>query len=295
MSKPTLLVTGASGQLGRRVVELLLEANTGTIIAATRTPEKIADLAARGVVVRQADFNDEASIAAALVGVDRVLLISTDTFGVRLKQHTTVINLAEAAGVKHLVYTSLTNASDTPIVIAPDHFGTEQALAGSTLGWTVLRNNVYSEMQVATLSRAITLGKLFSGAGEGKIGYITREDCARAAVAALVSDFNGQRTLEITGPEALSQHDLAAIASEISGQTITYIPLTLEALTQGMVDAGLPRPVAEVYASFDTGAAQGKLDVVTNAVEELTGTKPTRLADYIAAHRDEVLQGAATA
>lgn len=298
MSKPTLLVTGASGHLGRRVIELLLEANAGTVVAASRAPEKLADFAAQGVIVRHADFDDPTSLTTAFAGVDRLLLISTDALGVpglRIKQHVNAVKAAEAAGVKHVVYTSLTNAADTPILLAPDHKATEDALAASALGWTVLRNNVYSEMQISALNRAISMGQLFSACGEGKIGYITREDCARAAAAALASDFEGKRTLEVTGPEAVSQYDLAAIASQLSGQTVTYIPLTLEALTQGMVDAGLPRPVADVYASFDAGAAQGKLDVVTNVVEELTGKKPTRLADYIAANRDAVLQGAATA
>lgn len=296
--KPTLLVTGASGHLGRRVIELLLEANAGTIIAASRAPEKLTDFAAKGVIVRKADFEDPTSLTAAFAGVDRLLLISTDALGVpglRIQQHTNAVKAAEAAGVKHVVYTSLTKADDTPILLAPDHVATEKALAESRLGWTVLRNNVYSEMQLGALARAISLGGLYSACGEGKIGYITREDCARAAAAALASNFDGKRTLEVTGPEAVSQHDLAAIASEISGRTIHYVALPLETLIQGMVDSGLPRPVAEVYASFDDAAAKGKLDVVTNVVETLTGKQPIRLADYIAANRDELLQSTATA
>src|SRR5262249_19713219 len=138
----TLLVTGASGHLGRRVLELLLEAGAGQIIAATRTPEKLADFAQRGVVVRHADFDDPASLAEAFKGAERLLLISTDaigTPGLRIQQHTNAIKAAEEAGVSHVVYTSLINPEPgTPIAIAPDHYGTEQALAQSKLGFTVL-------------------------------------------------------------------------------------------------------------------------------------------------------------
>ncbi len=294
--KPTLLVTGASGQMGQRVLELLLEDNAGTIIAATRTPEKLADFAKRGVIVRHADFDDADSLAAAFAGVDRLLLISTDVMGIpghRIKQHITAVKAAEAAGVKHVVYTSIVNPGiDSPVAVSPDHRATEEALAASTMGWTALRSNIYAEMLVSTLSRAIGMGKLFSACADGKTAYVTREDCSRAAAAALASSFSGRRTLDITGPQALSQYDLAEIASTVSGQPVTYVPLELEVLIQNMVGAGLPRPVAEAYASFDSGIAQGKFEGVTNAVEDLSEHKPISVADYIAAHRDEVLQGA---
>lgn len=281
---PTLLVTGASGHLGRRVVELLLEANMGQIIAATRQPEKLTDLAARGVMVRQADFNDPASLAQAFAGVDRLLLISTDALGSRLAQHINAIHAADHAGVKHVVYTSLINPGpDSPILLAPEHRGTEEALDASRMGWTILRNNVYADLLIGSLGRAIEMGQHFSACGDGKIGYITRDDCARAAAAALAADFDGRRTLDITGPEALSQADIAALASQISGKPVMYIPLELEAMIQGMEGAGLPRPVAEIFASFDTATQLGYLDVVSGAFEALTGHTPTRVADFVTA------------
>ncbi|MEP7285435.1 MAG: SDR family oxidoreductase [Chloroflexota bacterium] len=294
----TLLVTGASGQMGRRVLELLLEAQAGTIIAATRTPEKLADFSNRRVVIRHADFDDPASLPEAFAGVDRLLLISTDVVGKpgqRLAQHRAAVEAADAANVNHVVYTSLVNPGpDSPILLAPDHQGTEDALAASKLGWTILRNNTYTETLIPALNRAIQMGSLFSAAGQGKAGYVTREDCARVAAAALASSFTGRRTLDITGPEALSQADLAAIATTISGHPVTYIPLELEVLIQNMVAAGLPRPIAELYASFDTAIAQGKLDVVSTAIEDLTGRKPMRLADFLTAEREALLLGTAT-
>ena len=284
---PVLLVTGASGHLGRRVIELLLEARAGTIIAATRTPEKLADFSAQGVLVRQADFNDPASLSEAFAGVDRLLLISTDVLGepgLRLRQHRAAIKAAQEAGVSHVVYTSLVGPGpDSPVLFAPDHYGTETALADSTLDWTVLRNNIYAEILLGSLGQAMQTGQLFSAAAQGKTAYVTREDCARAAAAALASSFNGRRTLDITGPEALSQADLAALATQIAGKPITYVPLELEQLIQGMVGAGLPQPIAETYASIDTAMAQGQFDVVSKGVEELTGTKPASVIEFLTA------------
>lgn len=289
----TLLVTGASGHMGRRVVELLLEAQAGTIIAATRSPEKLADLSQQGVIVRHADFDDPASLAEAFAGVDRLLLISTDALGepgLRLRQHQTAVKAAETAGVNHVVYTSLVNPGpDSPVLIAPDHHGTEMALAASKLNWTVLRNNIYAEVLIPSLSQAVHTGQLFSAAGKGKTAYVTREDCAQAAAAALAADFDGRRTLNVTGPEAVSRTDLAAIATQITGKPVTYIPLELEAMIQGMVGAGLPHFVAELLASFDTGIAQDKFSAVSNAVQELTGRQPARLADFLTAHKDQLL------
>ena len=293
INQPTLLVTGASGQLGRRVVELLLQANAGTIVATTRTPEKLADLSERGVIVRQADFNDPDSLAAAFAGVDRLLLVSTDALGepgLRLKQHQAAVAAAEAAGVDHVVYTSFVNTGpESAVLFAPDHYGTEQALADSQLNWTVLRNNLYADLLLFSLNQAIQMGQLFSAAGEGKIAYVTREDCALAAAAALISSFDGRRILDITGPAALSQHDLASLASEISGKPVVYVPLALEVLIQNMVAAGLPQPIAETYASIDTATARGQFEEVSGDFEKLTGTRPTAVANFLAAHQEALL------
>lgn len=288
--KPTLLVTGASGQLGRRVVELLLETYDGPIVATTRTPEKLADFSQRGVTVRRADFEDQDSLREAFRGVDRLLLISTDATdrpGRRIQQHRNAVKAAEQAGVKHVVYTSIVNPGpDSPAFVAPDHRATEEALAESKLGWTVLRENIYMDLFLFSIPQAIKMGKLFNAIGDGKAAYITREDCARAAAAVLVSSEDGRRVLEITGPESVSQYDVAKIASQITGQGIDYVPLDLETVIQNMVSAGLPQPVAEGFASFDAAIAQDKFSAVSNAVEELTGRKPTGLADFLAAHRD---------
>ena len=296
--KPTLLVTGASGQLGRQAVEFLLESYQGTIIAASRTPEKLSEFSQRGVIVRYADFEDPASLAQAFAGVDRLLLVSTDAIDVpgrRIKQQCNAIIAAEQAGVSHVVYTSIMNPGpDSPAFVNPDHRATEEGLAATAMGWTVLRENIYTDIAFLSLPQAPQMGKLFNAIGDGKAAYITRQDCARAAAAALAASFNGRRTLDITGPGAISQIELAAIVSQLTGRTVEYIPLDLESLIQNMVAAGLPRPVAEGFASFDAAIAQGKFSQVSNAVEELTGRQPTSVADFLAAHRD-ALRGVAAA
>lgn len=293
LSTQTLLVTGGSGQLGRRVIDLLLEANAGHVVTTTRTPEKLADLAARGVEVRPGDFDQPDSLAAAFAGVDRLLLISTDALGEpgkRLAQHRNAVAAAVQAGVKHVVYTSLVNPEPgSPITFAGDHYGTEQALADSPLDWTILRNNVYTDALLMSLPQAIASGQLVAAAGEGGVGYVTREDCARAAAAALAATTSGRVTLDITGPEVVTYVALAQIASEISGRPVSYVSIPAEDMVAGMMQAGLPPFLAEMLVSFHTAAAQGDHGFTTSVVADLTGTAPQSVHDFLLAHREALV------
>lgn len=292
MSKP-LLVTGAGGHLGRRVIELLLAQDAGPIIAATRDPDRIADLRARGVEVRRADFEAPGSLTDAFAGIARALIISTDALdrpGRRLAQHKNAIDAAVRARVEHVVYTSAPKAGpDSVIAVVPDHYATEQALEQTSLGFTILRNNLYAELLLGSLPRAVATGQHVTACGEGAIAYLSREDCARAAAAALASSFSGRRVLEVTGPAAITQRELAQIASELTGKPITYVSIPRAALEDGMVKAGLPAPLAAVYASFDEGAARGELDVVTSAVKDLTGTPAEDIRSFLSRHKDALL------
>jgi NAD(P)H dehydrogenase (quinone) len=286
----SILVTGASGQLGKRVIELLLERGGGArILAATRKPEGLAELAARGVEVRRADFDDEASLASAFQGVERALLISTDSLdepGKRQRQHTAAVKAFKAAGVQHVAYTSIVNPAPSRILISADHAATEAELEKSGLQHTVLRNNMYANMLLlGTLQRAIAAGKLVNASGAGKVGYVTREDCARIAAAVLSEPPAGNQKLDVTGPETLSGADLAALVSEISGKKVEHLSIPLAALVDGMVQHGLPRPLAEVYASFDAGTAAGELNVKSDHVERFTGKKPQALGDFLRANQ----------
>jgi NAD(P)H dehydrogenase (quinone) len=291
--KPTLLVTGVSGHLGRRVVELLLEQGAGPLVVTTRSPDKVADLAARGVTVRRADFEDPASLTDAFRGVDRALLISTDALdrpGRRLAQHRNAVAAARQAGVSHLVYTSLPEPGpDSPIVVAADHRGTEEAIVASGLSHTILRNHFYADLLLFSLPRAVQTGELVAAAGDGASAYVTRDDCARAAAAALASTFAGTRVLDVSGPAAITHAELATITSNVTGRPVRYVPIPADALRAGMIAAGLPEGVADLYVSFDVGTARGFLAGASTAVADLTGTPPTPLASFLAANRAALL------
>lgn len=288
-TKQTLLVTGGAGHLGRRVLELLLAANVGNLVTTTRTPEKLADLAARGVEVRKADFDDPTTLAAAFAGVDRLLLISTDAVsypGQRIAQHKAAIAAAVEAGVKHLLYTSFVRTEPgNPAFVAADHYSTEQALAVSPLDWTILRHNLYSEVLLMSLPQVLAMGQLISAGNGGKTAYVTREDCARAAAAALAAHTTGRQTLNITGPEALSDAEIAQIASEVSGHPVQFVAVSAEDKRNAMIGAGLPAMVADIMLSFEAATAQGFVGEVSTAVADLTGVAPQGVREFLAANR----------
>jgi NAD(P)H dehydrogenase (quinone) len=279
------LVSGAGGHLGRRVVEILLERKTGSrIVATTRKPDSLADLAARGVDVRRADFDDEASLPGAFAGVERALIVSTDIVdkpGHRLLQHQRAITAATAAGVKHLAYTSIINPQNSKIILSKDHADTETVLAKSGLGFTVLRDNIYANLLLGTVQRAVASGTLIDARGSGKVGYVTREDCAAIAAAVLIEPPQGNQIVDVTGPRSVGSVELAALVSELSGRKVVHQSIPLPALVDGMVQHGLPRPLAEVYASFDAGIAAGELDVASDSVLRFTGHAPQSLADFL--------------
>lgn len=287
MTEQTLLVTGGSGHLGRRVLELLLDAKVGKLVTTVRTPAKVADLAARGVEVRQADLDQPATLAAAFAGVDRLLLISTNVIGEqRQAQQRAAIDAAVAAGVKHVLYTSFTRTEPgNPAAVAPDHYATEQMLAASPLDWTILRNNLYSEALLMSLPQAIGTGQWFSAGNGGKTAYITREDCARAAAAALASTTTGRHILEITGPQGLSDTEIAQIASEVTGRPLQVILVSAADKRNALIGAGLPPMVADLLLSFEGATAQGLIGDVSSAVADLTGREPQSVRDFLTAHK----------
>ena len=289
MSSPDLLVTGAGGQLGQRVLHHLLETlkvPAGRIAAATRKPETLAAWADKGVTVRPADFDDQASLPAAFAGISRLLLISTDALdrpGHRLTQHRAAIAAAEKAGIGHVVYTSMPKPETSAVLFAPDHAGTEAALAASSLPeWTVLRNNWYFENLFFVLPSALGSGSWYSAAGEGRIAHIGRDDLARAAATALAGATKGKSTLTLTGAKSYSTAEIAALVAQTTGRALAVVPVPVEGLVQGMVAHGLPEPLARVFASFDANTAQGGLADITGDYRNLTGSEPQRFEDWLA-------------
>lgn len=287
----TLLVTGASGHLGRRVVEILLDAEE-RVVAATRTPEKLSSLVARGAEVRRADFDAPASLERALTAVDRLLLISTDALGRRLPQHVAVIDAAVRAGVEHVVYTSYSSPEQWETVFVREHAETEARLRESGLGWTVLRSNLYTDHLVPKLSSAIASGELEAAAGGGGAGYVTRNDCASVAAVALSSaEFDG-RTIDVTGPAVVTHAELAKIAGDVGHTPVAYVRRSPEEMRQRLIATGTSREQADMLVSIDQAVANGWFQTATDAVEELTGHPPTSVAEFLADHSDVLFGGA---
>ena len=282
------LVTGAAGHFGQLVIENLLKTHkipAAKIIATTRDTQKLAALAAQGVDVRAADFDKTDSLVAAFKGATRLLIISTDAMdrpGRRLEQHLNAIAAAEKAGVAHVIYTSMPKPETSAVLFAPDHLGTEKALAGSSLkGWTVLRNNWYFENLFFSVPQALKSGSWYSAAGQGKIAHVGRADQARAAAAALASNANGKATYTLTGTKEYTTDEIAKLVSTATGKPLNVVHVPVEGLIQGMVGAGLPESMAKLFASFDANTAQGGLSGVTGDIKKLTGTEPRAFEDWL--------------
>ncbi|HEX4458708.1 MAG TPA: SDR family oxidoreductase, partial [Polyangia bacterium] len=286
-------VTGAGGTLGRRVLALLLEQAAGPIIATTRNPAALADFAARGVDVRAADFDAPSTLRAAFAGAERALLISTDSIatpGHRLAQHQRAIRALAEAGVRHVVYTSMPKPEGSAILIAPDHDGTEKALHASALDFTILRNNIYADMLLEVLPGALASGQLVDAKGDGATAYVWREDCARVAVAALADRAHGGRhVVDVSGPAAVTAREVATLAAEVSGRPLTHVAVSPAAYVDGLVAHGMPQPIAEIFASFDSAIARGEVAHVGDGVQRLTGQPPRSMRDFLAAHRQALL------
>lgn len=281
-NQPTLLVTGASGNLGRLVVENLLKTvEPARLIATSRQPEKLKNLADKGVQVRLADFDRPETLEAAFKGADNILIISTDRVGSRVQGHQSAIAAAKAVGAKHLLYTSLPNAAATAGVLAAEHAATEKSIRESGLNYTFLRHNLYFEVALQNLSGSYARGQMAGAAGKGQVSYISREDCARADAAALISAGSVNREFDITGSEAYNYDQLAKILSEITNRQIGYINLSEDDFKKALVASGIPAVFAQVYADFDRAASEQRMNQVSTAFQDLTGSVPAKLTDYL--------------
>jgi NAD(P)H dehydrogenase (quinone) len=293
-----VVVTGASGQLGRLVVqELLARVSPAEVVLVSRRPEDLRDLADRGLAVRRGDFNDPASLVEAFAGAGRVLVISCglDNLGGRVNQHRTAIDAAAAAGARHVVYTSISNPveGNPQRIVSDENRATEELLRSSGLAWTVLRNGTYAEVQVPPGSLAVAHGKMYTNAGDGRMTPVSRRDCAAAAAAVLTDDGHEGKTYDITGPDRLSQTDLAALLSEVAGRTVKVHNVNDRILGWGLTKAGFPKPVAREIVDFGKAIREGYYDVAESDVEQLTGRAPRPLRDVLIAHRGELLEAAA--
>ncbi|MET8146231.1 SDR family oxidoreductase [Sphaerisporangium sp. NPDC005288] len=279
-----IVVTAATGQLGRRVVEGLLErVPAGQIVAAVRSPEKAADLAARGVLVREADYDRPETLKGAFGAGDVVLLISSDLVGGRLPQHVAVVDAAVEAGVARIAYTSLLHADTATVSIAPEHKATEEHIRASGLPFTFLRNGWYSENHAAAIAQGAATGSIFGSAGEGRVASATRDDYAAAAVAVLTGEGHENTVYELSGDLAWSLPELAAEVSAVAGRPVSYQDLPVEDYERLLAEAGLPPELAAAYAGFDVAIAKGEIGDATGELRRLIGRPTTPLRDTVAA------------
>lgn len=280
----TIAVTGATGHLGRLAVEALLRRGVpaSDVVATGRSPERLADLAERGVVVRRGDYDDPASLEQALTGVDQLLLVSGNELGQRERQHAAVLAAASATGVGFIAYTSIPQAGTSTLLLAEEHRATERLVTDSGLSYALLRNSWYLENYTGQLPVYLEHG-ITGAAGDGRVSAALRAEYAEAAAAVVAApEEHTGRTYELGGAPFTMQ-ELAEVVSRAAGRTIAYTDLPVEAYTQVLVGAGLPEPVAAVYADGDRGVARGELLVDSGDLERLLGRPATSLEDAVAA------------
>ncbi len=279
----TYAVTGASGQLGRLVLdELLTKVDASQVVALVRDPAKLADYAARGVDVRQADYDAPEGLPEALRGVDRLLLISGSALGERPRQHKNVIEAAKAAGVGYIAYTSILQADRTPIKLGEEHRATEAILKDAGVPYDLLRNGWYNENYVGSLAAQVDAGVITGAAGQGRISSATRADFAAGAAEALVNGKGGD-VYELAGDESWTMADFAAEVSRQSGKEVRYEDLTEAEYAKSLEAVGLPDFVARIVANSNASTAQGALENDGRTLSRLSGRPTTPIAQTIAA------------
>jgi NAD(P)H dehydrogenase (quinone) len=288
----SVIVTGASGHLGRLVADLLLDRlSPDELVLVTRRPEALRGLRSRGVDVRYGDFDNPSSLGEAFAGGRRMLLISTDAIGHRARQHRAAIDAATAAGVGHVVFTSIVSpvATNPTGAIAWEPGQAEVVLHRSGLEWTVLRFGSFSELQLPPAATAVQNGRLIGNTGRGRIVPVSRRDCAETAAITLTTDGHTGKTYEITGPQAMSASDLAGLYAELSGKPVSVVQLGDTMLIGALVGIGTPMPIAREITAFGRAVRRGYFDVIDPAFERLTGRPPTALREVLTAQRADLL------
>lgn len=282
----TYAVTGATGQLGRLVVEELLSRGVpaSDLVAIVRTPSKAADLAERGVQVREGDYGRPETLPAALAGVQRLLLVSGSEIGARVAQHTAVIDAAKAAGVERITYTGILKAGNTSNPLAGEHEATEEALRASGVPITILRNGWYFENYTQQLGQYLERGEIVGATANGKISAASRADFAVAAAAALLTDDGDEVVHELGGP-AFTFDELATTISDVTGTKVAHRDLSVEDYAAELQQVGLDAGTAGFVAGLDASIAAGDLHTDSEDLARLLGRPATPLADVVrAAH-----------
>ncbi|MYX76885.1 SDR family oxidoreductase [Streptomyces sp. SID3915] len=280
----SIVVTGATGALGRLVVEQLLDTvPADRIVAVVRDKEKAAALAARGVELRVADYDRPETLAGAFRAGDRVLLISGSEVGRRIPQHTAVIDAAKAAGVAQLAYTGVLGGPDADFLLAEEHKATEQLVLDSGLPYTFLRNGWYTENYTANLAPVLEHGAVVGNAGDGRIASATRADYAAAAVAVLTGEGHLGTAYELSGDTAWSLDEYAAVVAEATGKEIAYNRVPAAVHQEILVGAGLPEAFAAILVDVDEAIGRGLLAATGGDLARLIGRPTPPLAETVTA------------
>ncbi|ADF60175.1 SDR family oxidoreductase [Enterobacter cloacae] len=277
-----IAITGATGQLGRLVIEQLLKTvPANQIVAIVRNPAKAEALSQQGIVVRQGDYTDQAALTTALKGVKKLLLISSSEVGQRATQHQNVINAAKAAGVIFIAYTSLLHADNSPLGLHVEHVATEKALATSSIPYALLRNGWYTENYLASAPPALEHGVFIGAAGEGKIASATRADYAAAAAKVVSEEGHAGKVYELAGDSAWTLSELAAELSKQSGKPVVYQNMSEADFAAALKSVGLPAGLADMLADSDVGASKGGLFDDSHTLSKLIGRPTTSLAESV--------------
>ncbi|EPA0059835.1 SDR family oxidoreductase [Enterobacter cloacae] len=279
-----IAITGATGQLGRVVIEQLLKTvPANQIVAIVRNPAKAEALSQQGIVVRQGDYTDQAALTTALKGVKKLLLISSSEVGQRATQHQNVINAAKTAGVTFIAYTSLLHADNSPLGLHVEHVATEKALATSGIPYALLRNGWYTENYLASAPPALEHGVFIGAAGEGKIASATRADYAAAAAKVVSEEGHAGKVYELAGDSAWTLSELAAELSKQSGKPVVYQNMSEADFAAALKSVGLPAGLADMLADSDVGASKGGLFDDSHTLSKLIGRATTSLAESVKA------------
>jgi NAD(P)H dehydrogenase (quinone) len=277
----TIAVTGATGQLGRLVIDGLQDVvGGGDLVAVVRNRDRASDL---GVTARVAPYEDVDALRAAFAGVETVVFVSGSEAGARVAQHTNVVRAAEQAGVARVIYTSAPRATDTTLLLAPEHKATEELLRGSSLAWTMLRNNWYHENYAGTLQTAVETGEVVSAAGDGRVASAARADYAAAAVVVASTDGHEGKVYELGGDTAWDFAEFTEAAAEALGRPLTYRAITPQELDARLTEAGLDAGTRGFVVGLDRNIAEGTLAEVSGDLSRLIGRPTTTLVDGLRA------------
>ncbi len=280
-----ILITGATGQLGKATIDFLLKKIPADKIAVlARDKSKAADLKAKGIDVRIGDYNDYSSLVNAFKGIDKLFFVSGNDVAIRQKQHEAVVRAAKEAGVKHIIYTSFArrNESDTnPLgILATSHIETDKLIKASGIPYTIMLNGLYADVLPMFFGDKVLETGIFLPAGDGKAAYTTRLDIAEAAANLLTTEGHENKEYKIANTENYSLQDAAAILSDLSGKSVSYTSPTAEVYTDTLSKAGVPMEYIGMFASFSEAIKQGEFKTSTTDLEKLLGRKPVTLKNY---------------